>query len=80
MKKLDIKKLERLRSNRGYSMEKVSYLLGYSGRTAYTLKVTGKRKFSIDDIANLSDLYGCTIDSLFTCQEKENRKVAAAIC
>lgn len=74
MKKVNMDLLEKYRVKKGYSMEKISYILGYNARGTYALKITGKRKFTIEDMANLSDLYSCSIDSLMTDKKLELRK------
>lgn len=64
MKKVNIKKIEELRKSKCYSCEEMSYKMNYSSRSAYPLKKTCKRKFTLNDLLIISDLFDCSVDSL----------------
>ncbi|GEN83589.1 hypothetical protein SLU01_19010 [Sporosarcina luteola] len=68
MKKTNIVNIELIRNTRikrGISTEEMSNLLGYEAPNAYFRKEKGDRKFSVEDIAKVSDLLDIPIQELF---------------
>ncbi len=61
---VDIRRIEKLRAEHGYSQEQLAKFLGYESHTAYSRKVNGKRDFSIEDIITICRLYQITPNEL----------------
>lgn len=72
MKKVNIEKIEELRKSKCYSCEEMSYKMNYASRSTYRLKKTCKRKFTLNDLLIISELFDCSVDSLVENIQEEN--------
>ena len=63
---LDTSVLEDLRKQKNISMEKLSYKLGYKSPSAYGMKLSGARNFTIRDLVLLANLYNVSSDYLLS--------------
>ena len=64
--KIDIEKLKRLRTEKGYSISDLSQMLTYKTPTGYWLIETGVRKVSIDTLYRLAEIYNVPMEELVT--------------
>lgn len=57
--------LKKRRLDKGYSIEKMAFLLGYKSKVTYHNIETGKVKISLDLAAKMSKILNVTIADLF---------------
>lgn len=61
---VDIKKVEELRMQHGYTQEQLAIMMGYQGDTSYNSKAKGKRKFTVEDVVKLCKIYNVELNDL----------------
>ena len=62
-------KLRSLRLKEGYTLQKMSTFLGYSSPNAYARKEKGERKFNLEEIQVISNVFGRTVEEIFFTNE-----------
>ena len=61
---INIKAIEKMRKERGYSRMYVAEYLNYTTAEAYSMKITGKRQFNLNDLLKLAALYSVEVTDL----------------
>lgn len=67
---LDLKFIETLRKKRGLSAIRVATYLGM-GDTSYYNKINGHRKFTVEELIKLGQLYNTSLDEFVIRKEEE---------
>lgn len=62
---VNLELIQKLRKEKGISVEKMSLLLGFEGYQGYYYKERGTRKLTADEIAKIATILGVPIGSLF---------------
>lgn len=63
------KKLKSIRMKEGYTLQEMSNLLGYSSPNAYARKEKGERKFTLEEVEIISNLFKKTVEEIFFTHE-----------
>lgn len=58
-------KLRKIRENRGFTLLEMSKALGYNSPNAYSRKEKGERKFTLDEVEVISNLFGLSVEEIF---------------
>jgi putative transcriptional regulator len=58
-------KLKDIRNEKGLTLLQMSQALGYSSPNAYARKEKGERKFTLDEVEIISNIFGLTVEEIF---------------
>ena len=61
---VDIKKIEQLRIQHGYTQEQLAIKLGYGSKSTYNGKIKGIRQFTVEDVVKLCNLFQLELDQI----------------
>lgn len=67
---INIELMEHIRKKNRLSMSKVSKMIGYKSEAAYQHKIKGRRKFTIDDLINISLILKIDLKKLLKFENK----------
>lgn len=62
---VDIELIKATRIEKGITSEEMSKLMGYKGNNAYYRKENGDRKFSLEDVVNISKILDLPVQRIF---------------
>ena len=62
-------KLKKLRIIKGFTLLQMSNKLGYSSPNAYARKEKGERKFTLDEVEIISNLFNMSVEEIFFTDE-----------
>lgn len=63
---VNVKLIESMRKERGYTMDKMAQLLNYKVRGTYSNKVNGYRNFTLKDLFVISMIFDIELTDLIT--------------
>lgn len=66
---VNLELIRNLRLEKGLKAKDIAEYLGI-GHKAYYHKLNGIRRFSVEEVVKLSDLYGCAVDELVIKEHK----------
>lgn len=58
-------KLRKIRLEKGLTLLQMSKALGYSSPNAYARKEKGERRFTLDEVAIISNIFKLSIEEIF---------------
>lgn len=76
-------KLKEIRIKKGYTFQEMSSFLGYNSPNAYARKEKGERKFTLEEVEIISNLFNKTVEEIFFTHEipvKGNEKITQHKC
>lgn len=59
------KKLKKIRIKEGYTFQEMSSFLGYNSPNAYARKEKGERKFTLEEVEIISNLFKKSVEEIF---------------
>lgn len=66
-------KLKEIRIKQGYTFQEMSSFLGYNSPNAYARKEKGERKFTLEEVEIISNLFEKTVEDIFFTNEIPNK-------
>lgn len=59
------KTLKQLRLKEGYTLQEMSTFLGYNSPNAYSRKEKGERRFTLEEVEIIANLFNKTVEQIF---------------